>query len=148
LKTLNEAKSVLRELLSEQHLAVLGTHARGQPYGSLVAFAHTSDLQHLLFATTRSTRKFSYLSEDSRVALLIDNRLNTDADFHDASAVTVIGIAEEVRKTKKLLKVYLDKNPFLRDFVLSPTCALVRVRVKKYIIVQKFQTVTEVQLDR
>ena len=147
LKNLNEAKRFLSGLFRTQHLAVLATQHRGAPYVSLVAFAHMDDLRHLLFATTRATRKYSYLSEDSRIALLIDNRLNADSDFHNASAVTVIGSAAEGEKEPLLLKVYLDKVPYLRDFVQAPTCALIRVTVQKYLIVQRFQNVTEVQVD-
>lgn len=133
----------LRTLFHSQTLAVLSTHERGQPYCSLIAFASTEDLKHLVFATTRSTRKYANIEEDSRVSMLIDNRSNKISDFHDAMAVTATGRAAEVLDEEKdsYLSLYLNKHPHLEDFVLSPTCALVRMQIDKYVIVSRFQHV-------
>ena len=62
------------------------------------------------------------------------------------TAVTVLGQAEEMHGTelKQLLPVYLDRHPYLRDFVTSPTCALFRVKVERYILVTRFQDVREI----
>ena len=64
----------LKALLESQKLAVLATHREGQPYGSLVSFVATEDMKQILFATTRSTRKYANLTADDRVAMVIDNR--------------------------------------------------------------------------
>jgi nitroimidazol reductase NimA-like FMN-containing flavoprotein (pyridoxamine 5'-phosphate oxidase superfamily) len=71
---LENHKADLISFFRSQPLAVLATHNKGQPYGSLVAFAATHDLDYLIFSTTRSTRKFANLSADPRVAMVIDNR--------------------------------------------------------------------------
>jgi hypothetical protein len=83
------------------------------------------------------------MDEDPRISLLIDNRSNRVSDFHEAMAVTAIGLAEEVQGPEKdnLLKVYLAKHPHLEDFVMSPTCALMQVEVKRYYVVSRFQHV-------
>jgi nitroimidazol reductase NimA-like FMN-containing flavoprotein (pyridoxamine 5'-phosphate oxidase superfamily) len=75
-------REVLRELLSNQRLAVLSTHNSGQPYASLVAFAFSDDLRFLYFVTPRATRKFSNLQNDCRMALLITSSANQETDFH------------------------------------------------------------------
>ena len=62
-------KEKVRELFETQKLAVLSTQREGQPYTTLVAFAASSDLENLYFATTRATRKYANLSADSRVAM-------------------------------------------------------------------------------
>lgn len=133
----------LKALFTSQGLAVLSTQDHGQPYCNLVAFASSEDLGSLVFATTRATRKYANIDEDSRVSMLIDNRSNKVADFHDAMAVTATGQAEEVAGPDKdgLLKLYLVKHPHLEDFVLSPTCALMRIEVLKYYVVSRFQHV-------
>jgi heme iron utilization protein len=133
----------LEALFTSQGLAVVSTHDHGQPYSNLVAFASSKDLNHLVFATNRATRKFANIDEDRRVSLLIDNRSNRISDFHEAMAVTAIGLAEEVKGPEKenLLKVYLAKHPHLEDFVLSSACALVQVEVKRYYVVSRFQHV-------
>lgn len=145
-----EVRDEIRRLLRKQRLCALSTDNRGQPYLSLVAFAESEDLSFVLFATTRHTRKFSYLSAQSRVAMLVDSRSNRDTDFHKASAVTILGEAAEVvgDERESLIRLYLDKHPHLVDFVSSPTCAVVKVKVDRYCLVTDFQNVTELVMSR
>jgi nitroimidazol reductase NimA-like FMN-containing flavoprotein (pyridoxamine 5'-phosphate oxidase superfamily) len=149
LQEMREIKKTLLELFTGQKLAVLGTHQSGQPYGNLVAFAATSDLKNLLFATTRATRKFSNLQADARVSMVVDNRSNRVADFRKAVAATALGRAKEVRGKERinLVPIYLAKHPHLEEFVSSPTCALVRIRVKVYFLVWRFQNVFELRMN-
>ena len=121
---------------------------RRGPYGSLVAFYATDDLKHLLFATTRSTRKFDNLTRTPQVAMVIDNRSNKERDFHEAIAVTAVGKVKEVGDLEKeqLKALYLAKHPGLLDFVQSPTCALLKIEVEIYYIVRQFQQVTELHI--
>lgn len=137
----------LKALFEKQGLAVLATHLDGQTHGSLVAVAVAKDLRELVFATSRSTRKFNQLSKNPRVALVMDNRNNTATDFQKAVAVTISGIAEEISGATRdaWMVEFLAKHPNLREFALSPTCALVRVRVEKHSLVERFQNVTELR---
>jgi nitroimidazol reductase NimA-like FMN-containing flavoprotein (pyridoxamine 5'-phosphate oxidase superfamily) len=139
--------AVIRNLVESQKLAVLSTQNHGQPYSNLVAFAATEGLQYLLFATTRATHKYANLMADPRVAVLVDNRKNDLADFTEAAAFTALGKAWELQgaERQRFLAVYLEKHPNLKDFVAAPTCALLRVKVDKYIVVSRFQEVREVQ---
>jgi heme iron utilization protein len=143
-----ETLAVIRNLLGSQNLAVLSTQDHGQPYSNLIAIAATDDLRHLLFATTRATRKYANLMADSRVAVLVDNRRNEVSDFAAASALTALGQAWELQgaERRQFLKVYLEKHPYLEEFVTSPTCALLRIKVDKYIVVTRFQEVREIQV--
>ena len=145
-RTTNE----LKKLLQSQPLAVLSTQEGGQPYASLVAFASSEDLTRLYFATIRSTRKFANILKDSRVAMLVDNRSNSPADFHQAAAVTAIGRTEEVASSGRndVLKLYLAKHPYLKSFVESPTCALCEIRIRTYFVVTRFQDVVEVHVSK
>ena len=86
----------IAQVLESQKLAVLATQRNGQPYSSLMAFAHTPDLARIVVATGRATRKHMNLLEEPRVSLLIDTRSNTEMDFHAAAAVTVIGATSMV----------------------------------------------------
>lgn len=144
-----EILRTIQELLSAQKLAVLGTQHGGQPWGSLVAFASTPDLRRLAFATPRSTRKYDYLAKDSRVSMVVDNRENLTRDFYKAMAVTAIGRATEIEshEAQALTALYLNKHPYLQNFLASPSCALVKIRVEKYSLVRRFQEVMEVYLE-
>jgi uncharacterized pyridoxamine 5'-phosphate oxidase family protein len=142
-------KRQLRNLLESQKVAVLSTHDRGQPYASLVAFAVAADLKTIFFATGRTTRKFHNMGRDERVALLIDNRSNTERDFHEATAATAIGVSREVSSEEAVgaRALYLEKHPYLEGFVTSETCALIEVSVRNYVVVNRFQSVFELRVD-
>jgi len=143
-----ELTNLLKKLFSSQLLAVLGTQSQQGPYGNLVAFAATDDLKNLIFATTRATRKYENLVETPRVSMVMDNRSNHEIDFHEAVAVTATGTVKDVNGADRvhLQKLYLDRHPYLADFVAAPTCALLRVDVETYYIVRQFQQVTELQI--
>ena len=138
----------LKSLFASQHTGVLATQQDGQPYASIVAFASSEDLRDLYFATMRATRKFANLSPDSRVAMLIDNRSNRPSDFQWAMGVTATGRAGELTGPEKQmpLTTYLAKHPHLDDFVSSPSCAFLRIRVDTYYVVTRFQKVVEVHV--
>ena len=138
----------LARLLSEQALGVLSTCGGQRPYASLVAFAATADFAQIVFATPRPTRKYANLVANTNIAMLIDNRSHQASDFRQAMAATAVGTVLEVRKARnsRLIRLYLEKHPELEDFVWSPTCAVLDIRVESYYIVERFQHVTEMHL--
>ena len=144
----SELEQLIRELFESQKLAVLGTQNQGQPYANLIAFAASGDLKSLYFATARATRKYANIEADARVTVLIDNRSNQDSDFSQAAAVTATGTAKEVADSQleEVLAIYLAKHPMLEEFVRSPSCALLRVEVKTYYLVRRFQNVMELHV--
>ncbi len=147
---LRKVRKDLRSLLQSQPLAVLSTQSGGQPYASLVAFAFRRDLTKLYFATIRSTRKYSNILQDARVAMLVDNRTNKASDFQWATAATATGTAVEVEagERNEALNLYLSRHPNLKTFVQSPSCALCKIRVETYFFVTRFQSVVEVPIKR
>lgn len=140
----------LKELFDKQRIGVLSTQKRNRPYASLVAFVVTDDLKSYIFATPRTTRKYSNIIVSSRAALLIDNRSNKMSDFRKAMAVTVVGTVRELRKSKKnhLIQLYLKKQSHLKDFVMSPTCAVLCLEANTLNIVERFQHVVELHLNK
>jgi len=139
----------IAQVLESQKLAVLATQRNGQPYSSLMAFAHTPDLARIVVATGRATRKHMNLLEEPRVSLLIDTRSNTEMDFHAAAAVTVIGEAlplpEEEQETYTSL--YLRHHPYLERFLEAPSTVMFLIKVHHYLIVNRFQSVMELHLE-
>jgi len=146
----SQLKKFLQDLFSSQRLAVLATQGKRRPYGNLVAFMATDDLKHLLFATTRATRKYANISKNPRVAMVVDNRSNQEADFHQAAAVTATGVVKEIvgLEKERLQKLYLTKHPYLKEFLSSPTCALLKMSVETYYLVRQFQNVMELHLRK
>lgn len=138
----------LKELMEKQFLGVLSTRIDTQPYSNLVAFATDSELKSIYFATTRTTRKYHNLTMEPQASILVDDRTNTIADFHRASTVTALGLVEEIEEADReaFLRIYLGKHPALESFVRSPNCAYLKLNVKKYIVVNRFQNVVEIEV--
>jgi len=136
-------------LFSAQLQGVLATQQHAQPYTSLMAFAHTPDLRYLIFATFRDTQKHANLLLNSAVSFLIDNRSNDPADYQHAVAISVCGCAQAIPDDERagLLTIYLAKHMTLRDFVMSPECALLRIAVSCYRVVSAFQAVELLTID-
>jgi nitroimidazol reductase NimA-like FMN-containing flavoprotein (pyridoxamine 5'-phosphate oxidase superfamily) len=143
-------KDLIKQILSKQMIGVLATDINGQPYTSLVGYLASDDLRTLYFVTTRSTRKYGALSANPRVAMLIDSRSNRSEDFRDAAAVTVMGQAHEVDKPEyeNIVREYVSKHPQLKDFIDSPTSALIRIDAETYYVVTRFQHVVVLHIDR
>ena len=133
----------LHDLFQGQLHAVLATADGGVPHASLVAFAASPDLRRLVFTTARATKKFRNLEASGSVALLIDNRSNTQADVAAATAVTALGRAAEVagEERDRLVSLLLGRHPGLADFVHAPDTALVAITVERYLLVDHFQRV-------
>jgi heme iron utilization protein len=140
---------VIKSFLEPQRFAVLATDDQGQPYLFLMAFVATSDLKNIVLLTERDTHKYAHLKSNRHVALLIDDRENSGADTQSAVVITVIGEAEEVggEEGKCLKELYLARHPYLDEFAQSPSCAIVRVRVRSYQVVRNFQEVVEFVID-
>lgn len=143
-----EIQKKIASLLSSQQLAVFSTQRDGQPYSSLMAFAFTPNLANIVVATGKSTRKHQNLMHESRVSLLIDNRSNSENDFHAAMAVTVIGKAQLVEQSERpgYEEIYLQRHPYLEKFLASPTTAFVNIAVSHYVLVSRFQDVLEYRI--
>ena len=148
MKNKSEVRDRITRLFDSQNLAVLSTHSAGQPYASLVAFYADDDLRSLYFVTPRSTRKYENIESDARVALLVNNSTNQADDFHEAIAVTLLGTASDVPADQRpaILEKYLARHPHLEEFARSPSCALVRVAVRTYVMVHNFQDVVELHI--
>ena len=147
MERMNEPIETIKILCQSQQVAVLSTQGEGQPYSNLVAFAESDDLRYLLFVTNRNTRKFSNITRDRKVAMLIDNRTNQPLDFENAVAVTVIGSADEIVNEEKehLTQVYISKHPSLADFLHQPDNALLKITIDTCIIA-RFNRVERVRM--
>jgi nitroimidazol reductase NimA-like FMN-containing flavoprotein (pyridoxamine 5'-phosphate oxidase superfamily) len=146
--TEEQARDRILQLFDRRSLGVLATSGPKRVHASLVAFAASGDLREILFATGRSTRKFELIRQSPAVALLVDDRSNEVRDFRDAIAVTAHGTAREVPDDRRegRLASFLDKHPYLNDFVQAPSCALLGIAVESYDLVGNFQEVFELRV--
>ncbi len=138
----------IRSLFESEALGVLSTEKDGQPYASLVAFTALPELDSILFLTPRSTRKYDNLSANPRVALLVNNSRNRAEDFYAATAVTALGAAAPVSRSGRedRLAHHLQQHPHLAEFAAAPTTELVKISVTNYVMVNRFQNVTDIRI--
>lgn len=125
--------------------AVLATESEGQPYTSLISYAVTPDAKGIVFATPKSTQKYKNILKNRCVSILIDTRSNTEKDYTDAEAITILGNAHPIRRGKKWMeyaKILKRKHKRLASFIDSSETALVYINITKYIHVTKFQSVS------
>ncbi len=136
----------LKSLMREQKLAVLASFHEGEPYTNLVGFVSSDDLKYMFFVTPVATRKYSYLTAFRKASMMIDNRSNDERDFRDAMAVNATGKVMEVEKTDDHKALYLGKHPYLQDFLLSASSALMRMEVSSYIVASRFHNVVTIDM--
>jgi nitroimidazol reductase NimA-like FMN-containing flavoprotein (pyridoxamine 5'-phosphate oxidase superfamily) len=143
-----ELRRVLHELLKTQKFGVLCTQGGGHPYGTLVCFATSDDMSRVWFSTTRSTRKFTHIEGDDRVAFVVHNASNRPSDLFEAVVATGTGHARELTGAEReaAFERHLAKHPYLKEFATSPNCALVEVRIDTYHVVTRFQEVVEIHV--
>jgi uncharacterized protein YhbP (UPF0306 family) len=138
----------LKNLFNTQKVTTLASQEEGHPYLSLMAFAMTDDLNHMVMATKRGTRKYSNMIKSPGVAFQIDNRNDERIDFLKTISVTGIGKAEETTGEEKysLTGMFLKKHPELTNFVNSPECAVFKINIEKFIIISHFEEAEEVTM--
>ena len=143
-----QLQKTIRELLDSQIQGVLATLHGHQPYTSLMAFAVTPDLRWIIFATHRKTRKHANLLVNPNASLLIDNRTNEAANYHDIVAVSAGGKVREVDVAQhdKFATRFLSEHPDLNNFLAAADCALLQLDVHSYSVVSEFQNVTKLRM--
>jgi heme iron utilization protein len=135
----------LKALDKEEHFGVLATSDNGKPYTSLVAYALSPDSKKIIFTTSKKTSKYRNILHSAHVALLIDNRIQSQQKLLETEVITVIGTAKPIRRGKtwkELAMVFLAKHPEFDSFLISPVTALIAIEITRCIHVSSFQTLS------
>ena len=136
----------IRRLVKDQLYGVLCTQSDGQPYGSMVAFAFTEDLKHVVFGTPRATKKYQILTACSNLALVVNNMNRHPNDLMSVEALTATGRASEITPNAAATRwanMLLQRHPYLEAFIFSPSTALFEVEIGRFFFVRSFQDVIQ-----
>jgi nitroimidazol reductase NimA-like FMN-containing flavoprotein (pyridoxamine 5'-phosphate oxidase superfamily) len=145
-----ELKESVRKVLGSQKVAVLSTHGEEFPHACLVAYDFTEDLARLTFATSRSSHKYDNIQRDSRASILVDTCTNDETDFNRGEVASAQGTIRELSgDTARLLgSRFLNRHPYLEDFLRAPTTVQMVMDVRTYALVSRFQEVLILDMGR
>lgn len=133
----NTKQEIIGAVLNAAGFAVLATESNGQPHTSLIAVTPTRDFRQIIFATYRNTLKYSNLSGNNKVALLMEDENRNSEGLKGRIVLTVAGHAEEIspEENEEPFRAHLKRHPELESFMLSPDCVLMRVIAHSYQVV-------------
>ena len=137
-------KRAIADFLETQTLGVLGTiDPEGKPFGSVVGYTFSPDLTRVFFATSRMTRKYRNLQQHPDVMMVVHSATNQALDFQQATALTIQGRVCSLEEAHQpdLHRHYLERHPYLADFLAAPSTVLIGIQVVSYSLVQRFQNV-------
>jgi len=139
-------QDIIIRLLEEQPFAVLATQGKGITNASLISFAKTNDLKHIVFATPINSGKFELIDGDENISILVDDRSKQQNSINQISALTITGKARILQDENEIANwdgLLTEKYPNLTAFVKAPTTAVILVEVVRLLYVSKFQEVWE-----
>ena len=130
-------KDHIADMLQNCRFAVLATEGNGQPHASLIAITPIEGFKSLIFATYRNTTKYRNISQNSKVAVLIEGKNLNRYALQEGFVLTAFGNAEEISSTgnDSALRAHIDRHPDLTSFMKSTDCALIQIIVASYQVV-------------
>ncbi len=137
-------RSEIKNLLEGQSFAVLSTRSDQEaPHSTIVCFVSADELETLVFATPRTTRKFANLVARPETTLFIDDRTQFLGNLKDIWAIEARGLFREASadESSAYRALFLNKYPDLKDFVDAASSALCLLDVRSYDVVHQFQDV-------
>jgi uncharacterized pyridoxamine 5'-phosphate oxidase family protein len=129
-------KKQIEDAILACRFAILATEGKGQPHMSLIAITPVEGFRKLIFSTYRNTVKYSNLSENRKVAVLIENGDCKNLLLQDNFILTAFGHAEEINVGNDLmLQLHMERHPEMKSFMESEDCALFQITVNAFQLV-------------
>lgn len=144
----NKNIEIVQQLFHAQKFGVLSTESDRHPYCNLIAFTPSDDCTSLVFATPRSTNKYTNLVKNPNVAFLIDNRSQLDINVKAGLAVTAIGHVTELKSEQAdfYRRLHSRRHTCFEEFINLPDCALFQLHIEKYIIARGIDRISSLAL--
>jgi uncharacterized pyridoxamine 5'-phosphate oxidase family protein len=149
MKNLRTSREYIADILKLNKLAVLATESRGQPHLSLIAITPLGNFRQLIFATYRNTLKYRNLANNSKVAVLIENRDANINDHQKSIVLTIIGHTEEIsiEENEAAYQSHLKRHPEMESFMQSSDCVLIRIIAQSFQIVHGIDDIRWITAD-
>jgi len=149
MKNLSTFREYIADILKLNKLAVLATESGGQPHLSLIAITPLGNFRQLIFATYRNTLKYRNLANNSKVAVLIENRDANINDHQKSIVLTIIGHTEEIsiEENEAAYQSHLKRHPEMESFMQSSDCVLIRIIAQSFQIVHGIDDIRWITAD-
>jgi len=149
MNNLRTSREYIEEILKLTKFAVLATESNGQPHTSLIAITSFESSRQLIFATYRNTLKYRNLSQNNKVAVLIESRDVDIKGIQKSIVLTIIGHTEEITKAENEAAslAHLKRHPEMESFLLSSDCVLIRVIAHSYQVVNGIDDIRWINAD-
>jgi uncharacterized pyridoxamine 5'-phosphate oxidase family protein len=149
MNNLRISREYIADILKLNKLAVLATESRGQPHLSLIAITPLGNFRQLIFATYRNTLKYRNLANNSKVAVLIENRDANINDHQKSIVLTIIGHTEEIsiEENEAAYQSHLKRHPEMESFMQSSDCVLIRIIAQSFQIVHGIDDIRWITAD-
>jgi len=137
-----EKMEIIDRLISTEDQCVLATSDGNTPHTSLMTFFADHAVMKFYFLSRKTTRKNKNLKKNPHVSLLIDRR-------EEYLALTIEGVYSPVKKQQTIeaiKKLYLMKNPHMREFANHPDTELLRIVGRSAELAQGFTDVFTTKL--
>ena len=142
-------KEYIEAVLKTSGFAVLATDGNGQPHASLIAITPFGNFRQIIFATYRDTLKYRNLSNNNKVAVLIESGVINIKGLKQSVVLTIIGHTEEisVEENEAAYQAHLKRHPEMESFMLSSDCTLILVIAQSYQVVNGIDDIRWITAD-
>jgi heme iron utilization protein len=142
-------KEYIESVFQSSRFAVLATEGNGQPHTSLIAITPFEGFRYLIFATYRNTLKYKNITNNSKVAVLVEGEFVNATGLKETVVLTIIGQVQEtsIGADKSAVNAHLKRHPQLESFMLSPDCALILVKATSYQVVYGIDSIKWITAD-
>jgi nitroimidazol reductase NimA-like FMN-containing flavoprotein (pyridoxamine 5'-phosphate oxidase superfamily) len=130
----------MRALVKEKDICVLATVSQNKPHCSLMAYTADDEGLEIYMVTNRDTKKYTNLTQNPAVSLLIDTRDEVwDSGRLKAKALTVEGEFQPIEDTDKEARVrdrLRARHPHLEELISGPNAAVFSIRALSFLLLE------------
>jgi general stress protein 26 len=127
----------MKALLRENSMGVLATCLNDRPHCSLMAYVTDESAENVYMVTLRASQKYSNLSQNPNVSLLVDSRMSGNTPREHIQALTLSGVCStprDERDRKSALHRIEEKHPHLQELVNNPDVEVICVSIKTLLL--------------
>lgn len=129
--------TIAQKMLEDNHLCVLATCSNNLPNSSLMHYIYDKNGMNIFMLTLRGSVKYSNITANPQVSLLIDTRADLPQPGVPVMALTVYGKAQFIQEPLRhqaLVDQLVDKYNSLAKLAGDSQCLVIQVQIEKMLL--------------